>query len=129
MLSAIIFAAAYVLPAPPPACTARAAPRMVADGWYPSCDRVRDGPLGTTWACPEPSGPYCELELFQGHETWMCYPPPMPSASVGDLLAVGGKKVGTRGTRQVWASHVRPTPGMNCEEEWINGELVWACYI
>ena len=53
----------------------------------------------------------------------------MPSASVGDLLAVGGKKVGTRGTRQVWASHVRPTPGMNCEEEWINGELVWACYI
>ena len=128
MLSAIFFATAYVLPIPPPASTVRAAPRMMADGWYPSSDRVRDGPLGTTWACPEPSGPNCELELFKGHETWMCYPS-MPSASVGDLLAVGGKKVGMRGTRQVWASHVRPTPGMNCEEEWVNGELVWACYI
>ena len=67
--------------------------------------------------------------VVQGPRDVDVLPPPMPSASVGDLLAVGGKKVGTRGTRQVWASHVRPTPGMNCEEEWINGELVWACYI
>jgi hypothetical protein len=105
---------------------ARTTVRMSASD---SCASVASGPLGQTWACDEPQGLGSEIELINGEEKWVRYPS-MPYATIEDVVSDACSLIGTLGANEVWSCKGgRPANGINCEQEFIDGELVWACVI
>lgn len=78
------------------------------------------------WACDEKHSLAAELEMINGRQAWVHYPERVKA----DAKAVEGGDctlVSDTGGRQIWACE--EWMGSNCEQEYINGELVYACYL
>jgi len=83
---------------------------------------------GSRYACDDPQGLGSEQEYIKGQAKWMRYPG-MPKAALADV-ADACKLIASEGLHQIWACKGnRPANGINCEEQWIDGELLWACRI
>ena len=56
----------------------------------------------------------------------VCYSRPY-AATIKDVDGGSCELLGDYGSGTKWACAERM--GANCEEEWINGKLVWGCYV
>merc|ERR1719398_116 len=93
-----------------------------------ACVSVASNNLGDTYACDSPQGLGSELEWHMGEEKWMKYPS-IPRAALKDM-SDACQFIGSEGVIQLWACKgKRPANGINCEEKFIDGEMVWACAV
>lgn len=94
-----------------------------------SCKSVSTNSLGNIYECDEPQGLGSEVEYVHGETKWVRYPS-MPAATLADMAGDACNLIGDLGTRTLWACRgERPANGINCEEQFIDGEMVWMCTI
>lgn len=88
------------------------------------CSVVASLPTGDAFACDTPQGLGSEQQLINGQVKWVRYPQ-MPRASASHMVDDACTAIGER----LWACKTRPNNGINCEEQFIDGEMVWACVV
>jgi len=90
-----------------------------------SCVEISEGPLGKTFACDEPQGLGSEVELIDGELKWVRHPS-LPNAGLSDMDEDACHLIGSSG-KLFACKGDRPANGINCEQEWVEGEMVWVC--
>ena len=103
-----------------------AAVRMAAATDFGDCTAVGNG----DYKCTEAHGPGAEYEIDNFGKEFFIYAPKQPKATKADVVEDGCTWLGEYSSKlQMWACKHRPAAGYNCEEEMVDGELAWVCYV